>query len=370
MNPRHVVVDVLSNLKMIWRNKGSLFWTIAFPVLLMLIFGSIFAVGETQTPIVFIQNNDDHSPLSILFEQTLNETHALEIRYIDPGISGEQLNKTISDKTIHRLLIIPQGFNQSFAENGTVNVTLLLDQADQQGSSATYQIVRSVAFQLSLGLAGSRGGIQVPPNEFLPSQAEFRYIDFFLPGILGMTIMTSGVYGAIAVNTRYRKNGVLRKVATTPMTKSEWVISKVVYQICLAFISMTSLVLVGILIYNVKIHINGLVILLVITGSMTFSGLGMIVARFVRDEEAAESAGSAINFPMMFLSGIFFPLEFMPAYLQAIGKVMPLYYLADGLRSSMVVVDFSKSILDAGLIFALGVLIVGIGSIVSAWTDE
>lgn len=369
MNLRHISTDLISNIKMLWRNKGNLFWTLAFPVLLMVIFGSIFSVGQNQPLTIYVQDND-HSPLSELFNASLNQTGAFVIHTIPSGTVGAQLNATIKDKGVHRLLIIPAGFNDLFNSTGVTNLTLLLDQGDQQASAQTYQIVRSVAYALSLKIAGSAGGINVPFGTFLPAQEEFRYIDFFLPGIIGMTIMTSGVYGAIAVNTRYRKNGVLRKVATTPMTKAEWVISKVTYQICIAFLSMAALIIVAAIAYKVKIHLNPLVFLLIITGSMTFSGLGMIVARFVRDEEAAESAGAAINFPMMFLSGIFFPLEMMPSYLQAIGKVMPLYYLGQGLRDAMISVDLTAALLNAAIIFVLGVIVVAIGSVVSAWTDE
>lgn len=370
MNLVRIWVDLLSNLKMLWRNKSNMVWTLVFPILLMVIFGSIFSVGQQQQLVLFIEDND-HSALSTLFTDSLNASGAFVIKEIPSGTEGTALDKTIKDQSIHRLLIFPAGFNATFAIYHTANLTLLLDQADQQGSAATYQIVQSIAYQLSLRLVGTgAGGIVVPNNQFLPSQAEFRYIDFFLPGIIGLTIMTSGVYGAIAVNTRYRKNGILRKVATTPMTKAEWVIAKVCYQIVLAFISMTSLILVGVLAYHVKVHLNLLVFLLVITGSMTFSGLGMIVARFVKDEEAAESAGSAINFPMMFLSGIFFPIEFMPKFLQPVGQAMPLYYLAQGLRSAMVTVDLQSALVDVAVIFVLAVVIIGIGSVVSAWTDE
>ncbi|OGS41938.1 MAG: hypothetical protein A3K67_06790 [Euryarchaeota archaeon RBG_16_62_10] len=185
-----------------------------------------------------------------------------------------------------------------------------------------------------------------------------------------MTIMTSNVYGAIAVNTKYRKNGVLRKVATTPMTKAEWVVSKVCYQIFVSFMSMTALLVVAVLVFGIGVHINAFVVLVVVTASMTFSGLGMIVARFVKDEEAAESAGGAITFPMMFLSGVFFPLEFMPAFLQTVGKAMPLYYVVEGLRDAMVDVDLEGALINGGGVFVLGAVIIAIGSVVSAWTDE
>jgi ABC-2 type transport system permease protein len=365
MNVGRMYVDITSNLRMLWRNKGALFWMMAFPILLMVIFGSIFAqTGDTTLRLYVL--DEDRSVLSTTFVGALNSTGAFEMRYLDPGVDVE---KEIQDQEIRRLLIIPEGFNATFAETGTATMTLRLDESDQQTSAATSQIVRAVVYEFNLAYSNSSKELAIQETG-LTLDEQFEYIDFFLPGIIGMTIMTSGVYGAIAVNTRYRKNGILRKVATTPMTKAEWVISKVVYQIFVAFISMGALVAVAVLVYGVKVHFNPLVILLVVTGSMTFSGLGMIVARFVKDEEAAESAGGAINFPMMFLSGIFFPLEMMPSYLQAVGKVMPLYYVGEGLRDAMIYNDMSAALVSAAIIFVLGVVIVAIGSVVSAWTDE
>ncbi len=365
MRLSRIVTDVSSSLKMLWRNKGSLFWMIAFPVMLMVIFGAIFSMEGGTNLTLYIQDNDG-TALSQNFTGVLNSTGAFDIHYLDTGID---LEETIQDEEIHRILIIPSNFTESLFMNGSASITLRQDPTDQTTASATSQIVRAVVYEFNKQFANSSREISV--NELgIVLEQEFRYIDFFLPGVLGMTIMTSGIYGSIAVNTRYRKNGILRKVATTPMTKAEWVISKVLYQIVVAFISMTALIVVAVLAYGVEVSINPLVVLLVVTGSMTFSGIGMIVARFVKDEEAAESAGGAINFPMMFLSGIFFPLEFMPGYLQAIGKVMPLYYVGQGLRDAMINLDYEGALFSAAIVFTLAVVLIAIGAVVSSWTDE
>lgn len=365
MKPARIAVDVMSSLKMLWRNKGALFWMIAFPVMLMAIFGSIFSMNGGTTFDLYVQDNDQ-TDLSGNFTAALNATGAFDLKYLDLGID---LEKTIQDKEIHRVLIVPSGFTSSLLTNGSAAVILRQDPTDQTIASATSQIIRAVVYKFNLQFSNSSKEISIAEQGLVLEQ-EFRYIDFFLPGVLGMTIMTSAVYGSIAVNTRYRKNGILRKVATTPMTKAEWVTSKVLYQIVVAFISMTALIVVGVVAFGVDVSINPLVILLVVTGSMTFSGIGMIVARFVKDEEAAESAGGAINFPMMFLSGIFFPLEMMPSYLQAIGKVMPLYYVGEGLRDAMINIDIEGALYSAAIVFVLGVAMMAIGSVVSAWTDE
>ena len=363
MNVRHIWVDLTSNLKMLVRNKGTLFWSLAFPILFIVIFGSIFSFGGDQSLTLYVQDND-RSTLSSNFTQVLNSTGALELRFLDSGVD---LDQTIKDKEIHRLLIIPQGFGETLISTGVASLTLRLDESDQQGSAATYQIVTSVAYEISLLQSSQKISVQ---KESLQLDEEFKYIDFLLPGILGMTIMTSSIYGAIAVNTRYRKNGILRKVATTPMTKAEWVLSKVSYQIVVSFMSMAALVTVATLAFGVSVHINVLVVLLVVTGSMAFSGMGMIVARFVKDEEAAESAGGAINFPMMFLSGIFFPLEFMPEFLQVVAKAMPLYYLGEGLRDAMISGDMIAALASSAVVFVLGVVIIAVGAVVSSWAEE
>lgn len=365
MNVGRIVTDVQSNLKMLWRNKGSIFWMLAFPILLMVIFGSIFSAGTDVTLSLHVLD-EDQSPLSESFVEALNSTGAFEMHFLE---QGADVDKEIQDQEIRRLLIIPEGFNDEFYLTGEATMTLRLDESEQQTSAAASQIVRAVIYEFNMAFANSSREVSVVEGG-LTIDDEFEYIDFFLPGVIGMTVMTSGIYGAIAVNTRYRKNGILRKMATTPMTKAEWVLAKITYQIFVAFLSMAALIVVAVLAYGVNVHINALVILLVVTASMAFSGIGMIVARFVKDEEAAESAGAAINFPMMFLSGIFFPLEMMPALLQAIGKVMPLYYVGEGLRDAMIDNNLSAAFGSAVLIFVLGVAIVAIGSLVSSWTDE
>lgn len=365
MNFSRIVTDVQGNLKMLWRNKGSIFWMLAFPVLLMVIFGSIFAAGTDVTLSLYILD-DDQTPFSHSFVEALNSTGAFEMHFLEQGADVDQ---EIQDQEIRRVLIIPEGFTEDFELTGQATMTLRLDESDQQTSAAVSQIVRAVVYEFNMAVANSSREISVAESG-LTIEDEFEYIDFFLPGVIGMTVMTSGIYGAIAVNTRYRKNGILRKMATTPMTKAEWVMAKVTYQVFVAFLSMAALIVVAVLAYGVNVHINPLVVLLVVTASMTFSGIGMIVARFVKDEEAAESAGAAINFPMMFLSGIFFPLEMMPAFLQTVGKVMPLYYVGEGLRDAMIDNDFSAAFGSAVIIFVLGVIIVAIGSVVSSWTDE
>jgi ABC-2 type transport system permease protein len=93
-----------------------------------------------------------------------------------------------------------------------------------------------------------------------------------------------------------------------------------------------------------------------------FVGIGMILARFVKESQSAAAASNAIMFPMMFLSGSFFPIDMMPGFLQTIARTLPLYYVNEGLRASMIVLDNKTALRSSAIIgvFAVAVFILGI----------
>ena len=101
-----------------------------------------------------------------------------------------------------------------------------------------------------------------------------------------------------------------------------------------------------------------------------FSALGLIIARFVKEEETAGAAAGAITFPMMFLAGSFFPLESMPRYLQAIAKVMPLTYVNNGLRDAMIYANMSGAFNNLIVLAVLTVVFMGVGVVISTWKQE
>jgi ABC-2 type transport system permease protein len=109
---------------------------------------------------------------------------------------------------------------------------------------------------------------------------------------------------------------------------------------------------------------------MIIAGCLVFTGLGMMISRFSKDEESANAAASAITFPMMFLSGSFFALESMPSYLQMIAKVMPLTYLNEGLRDTMIYGNAESALFNLGVLAVLAVVFMAVGTYISKWNDD
>jgi ABC-2 type transport system permease protein len=125
-------------------------------------------------------------------------------------------------------------------------------------------VLSSIANGFNSQLTGSTQIVGVENHQVLSSQ--FKYIDFFVPGIIGLTVLTNGVLGTVGTNTQYRNNGILRKLATTPLGKSEWIISKMLYQTVVIFISATLIIVVAKLVYNVTVVPNVITLLLLFVG--------------------------------------------------------------------------------------------------------
>ncbi|MBM4237561.1 MAG: ABC transporter permease [Euryarchaeota archaeon] len=199
---------------------------------------------------------------------------------------------------------------------------------------------------------------------------EFKFIDFFLPGIVALTTMTTTIFWTVDIQSRYKENGIFKKLMTTPLTRMEWLATQIAWQLIVVFISIAAIVVVGVLVYGVTLILDPISIAIVILASALFSSMGMILARFIKEPETAGTAANAITFPMMFLSGTFFPLEMMPDWLQGVATVLPLTYVNSGLRDSMVYGNAAGAIGSLLIVAVLAVIFFVAGVLVSRWKVE
>ena len=407
MKLSRIYIDFISSLKIFFRGRSSFFWVLAFPIILMLIFGAIFSGGNVQYELA-VQNKDG-SDISASFINAVNSTNAFKVHMVN---ASENADTYIKSNRISGMLIVPEGFGNvvqrnlalgasrpstgvqvnptttsttnaialnatslnsqaSQAKSNNTNVTpaAVILKVDQSSTSAPVisGVLSSIANGFNSQLTGSTQIVGVENQQVLSSQ--FKYIDFFVPGIIGLTVLTTGVLGTVGTNTQYRNNGILRKLATTPLGKSEWIISKMLYQTVVILISASLIIIVAKLVYNVTAVPNVVTLLLLFVGTICFTGIGMIIARFVKDEDAANAAASAVTFPMLFLAGTFIPLETMPDYLQTVAKFLPLTYLNYGLRDAMILGDTASALYNMMIVLIAGVIFFVIGSIITDWRE-
>jgi ABC-2 type transport system permease protein len=384
MNLKFIWVDFYSSVRAWLRSPGTVFWTILFPVLLIMIFGAIFSGSSGTKYDLVVQNldevNGNQTNFSKIFIDGLKDVDVLKIIEIGPN---EDISKYMQDNDKPAGLQIPKGFGEEISyymahkQNSSIdfnasslpfNLTLHIDPSDQTTTPIIRSILTGFLFEFNKNVSG--GDTVVSFNEKSTIGNEFSYIDFFVPGMIGFTIMTSMIYGSIERNTKYRKDGILRKLLTMPVTRSEWILSKMMFMLFLSFISTFIILAVGILVWHLNIIINLFFFVLIISTSFLFSGMGMIVSRFVKEEDTADMAGGAITFPMMFLAGTFFPLAQMPAFLQSIAQVLPLYYVNEALRNAMIYANYDKTIYFTAFVLVFAFVFFIIGVLLTKWKED
>jgi ABC-2 type transport system permease protein len=368
-----VLIDLKASFKMFFRSKAAIFWTLAFPCILILLFGAIFSQMDSKYSL-YVQNQDivagEPTLASRNFIEALNLTDAFNLHILDLTVNA---TRYALDHELSYMLVILEGFENDLGiaieSGGATNATIEFIYDQSQSSAAVVMgILNSVINEMNKMLSDGADYIVVQSKTIAPKR--FSFMDFFLPGMIAMSAMTTSIFSAVEISSRYRETGIFRKLATTPLRRIEWILSRTLYLIFVSFIGMGVILGLGIAFFDIKVVPDPLSLILVTTTSMLFSGIGMILSRFVKDPETAGAAANAITFPMMFLSGSFFPLEQMPEFLRAIATVLPLTYVNNGLRDTMIMGEPHRAITNTIIVAVLGVISLLVGAWITKWEEE
>ena len=165
---------------------------------------------------------------------------------------------------------------------------------------------------------------------------QIRYIDWLFPGILGMNIMFSALYGVGFVVVRYRKNGVLKRLHATPLTAFEYLGAQMISRLFLLTFTLTILWIGCDLIFDFDVEGAYLDIAVVfLMGCLSLTAMGLVVASRGNSEEFTNGVLNFITWPMMFLSEVWFSIEGAPVWVKTVAKLFPLTHLLTGVRKIM-----------------------------------
>ncbi|MEJ2155621.1 MAG: ABC transporter permease [Desulfobacteraceae bacterium] len=165
---------------------------------------------------------------------------------------------------------------------------------------------------------------------------QIRYIDWLFPGILGMNIMFSALYGVGFVVVRYRKNGVLKRLKATPLSAFEYLSAQMISRLSLLIFTLTILWVGCDMVFDFNVegaYFDLFIIFLV--GCLSLTAMGLVVASRGTSEEFTNGVLNFITWPMMFLSEVWFSIEGAPGWVHWIAKLFPLTHLLAGVRKIM-----------------------------------
>jgi ABC-2 type transport system permease protein len=198
------------------------------------------------------------------------------------------------------------------------------------------------------------------------------YADWLLPGILGMNMMFSCLFGVGYVVVRYRKNGFLKRLRATPLTSLEFIIAQVASRLLLTIL-ITSFIYTGThLILDTRMDGSYFTLFLIaVVGAISLVSLGLVVSARVTSEELAGGLLNLINWPMMMLSGVWFSLEGAPEAVRMAANIFPLTHVLNSARAVMLdgatLIDVAPSLLA---LTAISIVFFAIGAKIFRWSPD
>jgi len=369
MSLRVIGANLIVSIKSFYREKTAVFFRVAFPVLLILVFGTIFMNQDNVRFDFYVQDLDGTNSSAELVK-TLELNEKFKITRVDPAINAAQHAK---DNKLNLVVVIPKEYESSLIQrmkrkdlDASVTITYIYDPSSTSVDTKM-QILNSVFAEINQKMSGKPPFITPDKSSLL--NRKYRLIDFFVPGIIAMSVMTASLFGAVNVNAELRQKGVIKKLSTTPITHTDWILSNVLYQFLLAVISTISILLVSYAVFDVILQLNFWLAVFVVLDVFAFVGIGMILTRVAKEAESAAAAANVIMFPMMFLSGTFFPVEMMPGFLQKFSRILPLYYVNEGLRASMIFVDNMIALRCSVIIGVFAAVVFVLGMMTTKWEE-
>ncbi|HYI14462.1 MAG TPA: ABC transporter permease [Thermomicrobiales bacterium] len=339
---------IVANLKMSYRNRTALFWNLAFPLIFIVLFQFLFSGDDLSIDVGIV--GEDTSPVS---QEVVSEMRGAEGFNISTGSEESELD-ALDDGDRSVVVVFSPG-----TEGSELNARLYWDETDPQLGQVALGAVSQFLTEVNVGMMSGVPVIAI--EEEAVESSGIEYMDYLIPGILAMSIMNTGMIGLASAFVTYRERGILRRVRATPFPLSSFIMARILSQLVVAVAQAVVLITAGVLIANLAINGNLLYVLVMVTlGSLAFLSLGFVVAAFARNQETADSLANAFTFPMLFLGGVFFPVDSAPDWLQPIMRLIPLRYLADGLRNLMI---HDATLLDewSNVLVMISTAIVGFG---------
>jgi ABC-2 type transport system permease protein len=339
----------------LFRNRLGLVLLIVMPLFMMVMVGFIYpSNGSTlnNLPIGLVNEDSSYnnstipSQTFIMGLQTFNaQTNMLKLSTV---FTVDDIKAMVQRGELNGGIIIPSSFSESIMTGQQGVLIIVSDQSNPQVSATVQAALSAVFDQMGTQLAIQKvqpmnatnplaivKPYNVQTQGIVPGKPS--YFDFIAPGIMAMTVMMSVMTGLPVAISQEKEIGTMDGMMVAPINRLSIILGKTLGQTARGLIQGVIILVLAVGLFGVTIQGSILLVFaLLLLGVFSFVGLGIVITSFTKDQETAQMLMMTIMFPMMFLSGIFFPVQQMPWFMQSISKFLPLTYASDALRKVMV----------------------------------
>jgi ABC-2 type transport system permease protein len=324
----------LAQLRIFLRNRQVLIWTLVLPILLMTMLGLFLGKGNGLSLTIGLIDHD-HSSFSSEFVKVLqkNEAIHLEIQK-DEGLAKTSLK----NGDLQLVVTIPKGYEASLKNSGSqampFTIPVYFNDTNYTVSQVGLALVNGVIDGISKQIVSYKPMVVMEAHGI--EALHLQYIDFLVPGIVAMMIMSNNMNGVAGQIASWRERGILRRMQGTTLKASTFIAAQITARLLMNGMQALIVLLVAHLLFGVEVRGSWFTLIsFIILGTLAFMAIGFIIAGIAKTPESAAPIAGVLSFPMLFLGGVFFPIKNMPEYLQPIVKLLPISHLSTALRETM-----------------------------------
>lgn len=320
----------VASLKMYFRNTTGVFFSLFIPLVLVIVFGLLSNGNNSGGNIKLLVTDQAHTPLSQSYLKAVEKVRSFKVMQTsDTGYARSQLKKDKVDLEV----VIPPSFGK--AGTGTLaasQIQTYYNQAQPGDGQTASLVLQQITSQFNARLTGTPQVIGLKSTGVKTNN--LGYIDFILPGIMAMTLMQLGIFTVAFAFISFKTSGALRRIQATPIKPANFLIAQSVTRYIVGLLQIALLVGIGIGFFHLHLIGSIFTLFVVVTlGIVVFLAMGFGIAGAAKDENQAAPFANLIQFPQLFLSGIFFTRDDFPHWLATVTNYLPLTYLSDAMRA-------------------------------------
>ena len=322
------------NIKRLMRDKMALFFTFLFPLIFLLVFGTIFSNNNSSTSfeIAIINHSDTEFAKRFVEGAKSDKTGVLKIKDVD---SLEDAKEKMKHSELSGIIELPKDFgkvnlsSENPKPSGTIKV--LYSKGSDQLASALTAVMSQVADSINKSMGQPEPPIKVA-SEAVGDEA-LKSFDYTFTGLLAFSLMSMGIFGLANQMPTEKQKGAYRRLRAAPFTPGQLIIAMAISYTMIALLSATMMIVVGMWVFNFQMKGDWLLFSgFLVLSAIMMVGLGLIIGAWAKTENQSAPLSNLISFPMMFLSGAFFPSFLFPEWLKTVSQFIPMTPVVDGLR--------------------------------------
>lgn len=340
-----VWVSFTINLRRVFRDRTALFFTFLFPLIFLFVFGFIFGRNQNVSFRVAIINHSNSSSAKAFVAQA--ESSSQKVLKVDKSIKTlDEGNAKMSRSELDATIELPPSFGQVVKGQPypTGQAIIHYTQNNQQAAQTLSSVLAAEFQGMNTRFVKTQTPFTVTTQQ--TNTRSLSQFDYTFTGLIGFAILGTGIFGPMNVFPELKKMGILRRLHTTPIRVWQYFLATMMGYAAVGLMSLALMFIVAIAVFHLKVVGNYLELATFLIFSIIMVlGIGLSLGGWAKNERQVAPLGNIIVFPMMFLTGVFFPRFLMPQWLQNITTFVPLTPVIDGAR---LIATEGKSLLDLG----------------------